>query len=309
MRNTFVDAIIAQFSMRDDLFILSGDAGLGVFDRFREEHPGRFLNLGVAEQNAASLAAGMAMAGWKVVLYNIIPFVLYRCYEQVRNDICYQRLPVVLAGIGSGVSYAPAGMTHYSVEDLALARSLPNLEVLSPCDPVEAKLAALHALEAPGPVYVRLAKRGEPRLHVEESFDLAAPRLMTPGDSPVALLFHGPIGEEVLGAARLLAGSGLAPRVISVPRVQPLPTSGLPPLLEGIRHVVVVEEHYSDSGLGSGLAAQAALEGWPWRIHILGIPPHFLHEIRTTRGMREVFGLDASGIARRVREAAGGNGR
>lgn len=107
MRNAFINTILDACAGRDDIFIISGDAGLGVFDTFKDRHPDRFLNLGAAEQNMIGFAAGLAITGYKVVLYNIIPFVLYRCYEQVRNDICYQDLPVILAGIGSGVTYAP----------------------------------------------------------------------------------------------------------------------------------------------------------------------------------------------------------
>jgi transketolase len=181
MRNSFVNTIIDSCNKRDDIFILSGDAGLGVFDQFKEDYPDRFLNMGLAEQNTIGFAAGLAMSGYRVVVYNIIPFVLYRCYEQVRNDICYQKLPVVLVGIGSGVTYAPMGMTHYSIEDIGLARTLPNMTVISPCDPIEARLAAAHALESTTPLYVRLAKRGEPDIHTNSDFDILKPQVIRQG--------------------------------------------------------------------------------------------------------------------------------
>src|SRR5271157_1317344 len=165
MRNTFIDTVVEASRERKDIFIISGDAGLGVFDDFKDTHSDRFLNLGIAEQDMASFSAGLSITGFKVFMYNIIPFLLYRCYEQVRNDICYQALPVVLVGIGSGVTYAPMGMTHYSVEDLGIAQTLPNLKVFSPSDPIEAKLAADYSLGSESPVYVRLAKRGEPNIH------------------------------------------------------------------------------------------------------------------------------------------------
>jgi transketolase len=295
MRNTFVEAVLQQFSSCQELFIVSGDAGLGVFDQFQKDHPDRFLNLGVAEQNMAGWAAGLALAGFRVVLYNIIPFVLYRCYEQVRNDICYQRLPVVLAGIGSGVTYAPGGMTHYSVEDLGIARSLPNLEVLSPCDPIEARLAARHALTAPHPVFVRLAKRGEPTLHTTSDFDITRPCVLQQGDD-LALVFHGSIGEEVVQAARILRTQYcVSPRVISVPRVQPVPLQPLAQALTGVREVMVIEEHYTDSGLGSVL--QAPLNALGWNVHLLGIAPQFIHHVMTAAGLREHFGISAARIA------------
>jgi transketolase len=219
MRNTFVNSIIENCSERDDIFIISGDAGYGVFDDFQEKYPDRFLNLGVAEQNMISFASGMALSGFKVVVYNIIPFVLYRCYEQVRNDVCYQNAPVVLVGIGSGVTYSPQGMTHYSVEDIGVCQTIPNIEVFSPIDPVEAKLCAEYSLTAKNPVYVRLAKRGEPVIHKIENFNINKPQVIYDGED-IALVFHGSISEEVMEAVEILHLQKIYPKVISCCKVQ-----------------------------------------------------------------------------------------
>lgn len=296
MRNAFINTVLDACAQREDIFIISGDAGLGVFDDFKERYPQRFLNLGVAEQNMTGFAAGLAMTGFKVVVYNIIPFILYRCYEQVRNDICYQELPVILVGIGSGVTYAPMGMSHYAVEDIGIASTLPNLQVLSPCDPVEARCAANHALAASQPVYVRLAKRGEPDLHPGKIEDIALPQVLRAGGQ-VALLCHGSITEEVLKAHAMLVAEGCCPLLVSVPMVQPLPVEQLRNLLGGMRAVVVVEEHYRQCGLGAAVAAQLSLA---CPIIKLGLPERFIHEIRDTAGMRSQFGLDAGSIVQAV---------
>lgn len=276
--------------------MLSGDAGLGVFDGFKEKFADRFLNLGVAEQNAASFSAGLALAGFKVYLYNIIPFLLYRCYEQVRNDICYQKLPVVLVGIGSGITYAPQGMTHYSVEDIGLAQTLPNLTVFSPADPIEAKLAADYTLKAKGPVYVRLAKRGEPNIHRHKDFDITRPQEIQRGKE-VAIIFHGSISVEALKAAEILKKEGILVRLISVPLVQPLNTRELFSMLKGMKYVLTVEEHYLNSGLGNILLKEYVKKVPGWKLFLLGIPYKFIHEIKDVRGMREHFGISANKIA------------
>ena len=223
MRNTFINEVIEASKIRDDIFIITGDAGLGVFDSFKKDNPDRFLNLGVAEQNMISFAAGLAMNDYKVYIYNITPFLLYRCYEQVRNDICYQRLPIVLVGIGSGVTYAPAGITHYSVEDIGLAQTLPNLQVFSPADPAEANAAASYSLTSEGPVFVRLAKKGEPIINHNHKINIEMPQKIADGKD-VALVFHGSISEEIIKAQKLLAAKGVSPLLISVPMVQPLKT-------------------------------------------------------------------------------------
>jgi transketolase len=301
MRNTFVDTIIAKAQTRADLFMISGDAGLGVFDDFQLAHPDKFINLGVAEQNTTSFAAGLALSGFKVYIYNIIPFVLYRCYEQVRNDICYQRLPVVMVGIGSGLTYAPQGMTHYSIEDIGLCRTLPNLRVFSPIDPVEARLVAEYSLSSMHPVYVRLPKKGEPVYHHTTQVDITMPCVLRDG-SDVALVFHGSISQEAVKAADMLASGDRHVRLMSVPLIQPFPRDAFMELTKDVKHVVVVEEHYKGSGLGSIIAVSCNHIKPKWQLHVLGIPDRFIHEVKDNAGMREHFGISASKIASYIKE-------
>jgi hypothetical protein len=158
-----------------------------------------------------------------VVLHNIIPFLLYRAFEQVRNDICGHELPVILCGIGAGVTYGPAGMTHYAVEDIGVARALPELAVFSPSDGVEARLAAERALELPGPSYARFAKKRDARLHQIDAFDLdAPPPLFAASEPELVIATHGSIAAEAVAAAQALAGQGVAVRAESFPVLAPL---------------------------------------------------------------------------------------
>jgi transketolase len=191
-------------------------------------------------------------------------------------------------------------MTHYSVEDLGLAGTMPNLEVFSPADPVEARLAARHTLDGGQPCYVRLAKRGEPDLHPGRDLDITRPLLLSDGRE-AALLFHGSIGEEVLRASRLLTDSGIAPRLLSLPRVQPVDWDTLDEALQGIRHVFVVEEHFTSCGLGASVQREWARSPRPWRVHSLGIADTYIHEIKHTGSMREHFGISAPQIAAAVK--------
>jgi len=302
MRNAFIDTILAACRTRDDIFILSGDAGLGVFDQFKAEYPDRFRNMGVAEQNTISFAAGLALTGYKVFVYNIIPFVLYRCYEQVRNDICYQELPVVLVGTGSGITYAPMGMSHYSVEDIGLVQTLPNLVAISPMDPVEAEAAAAYALHCDRPVYVRLAKRGEPCYSREASLDISVPQVVREGRD-AAIVFHGSISLEVMAAAEVLQAQGCRPLLVSVPMIQPLATGALLEMLTAVEQVVCVEEHFVNCGLGSMLARLKGEQSVRWGLTLLGITPQFIHEIGPTTGLRASFGIAAADIVRAVTAA------
>jgi transketolase len=295
MRNTFMNTIIDACKKRDDIFILSGDAGLGVFDEFKEEHPSRFINMGVAEQNTISFAAGLAISGYKVYIYNIIPFVLYRCYEQVRNDICYQELPIVLVGIGSGITYAPMGMTHYSVEDIGIGLTLPNLTIISPIDPLEAASAAEYSLSCQSPTYVRLAKRGEPVFHTDSNIDITKPHVIRPG-SNTAILFHGSISNEVLEAYEILGQRTTPPLLISVPTLQPIDKKAICDVLCNVSHVISVEEHFCSCGLGSILSRLKSEHNVSWKLTTLGIPNRFIHEVNSTASLRSLFNIASQDI-------------
>ncbi|MFC1593815.1 transketolase family protein [Candidatus Omnitrophota bacterium] len=296
MRNTFVNTILEVAKTREDLFIISGDAGLGVFDELKEGCAENFLNLGIAEQNMISFSAGLSLSGFKVYAYNIIPFLMYRCYEQVRNDICYQRLPVTLAGIGSGVTYSLQGMTHYAVEDLGIAQTLPNLTVFSPIDPVETELAAQYSLRCNSPVYVRLAKRGEPAIHSRRDLKITTPQLLHDGED-VVIVCHGSIGAEVMKAKDMLIKEKIFPKCISLPMVLPLDTERLFALFENIKYVVTVEEHYVGCGIGSMISNAHARLDPPWKLFTLGISDKFIHEVKDLDGMRDYFGISAERIA------------
>lgn len=299
MRNTVINKITHLARTDKNIFLVTGDAGFGVLDQFRKDFPERFLNLGVAEQNMIGCAAGLSLAGFKVVVYNIIPFLMYRCFEQVRNDICYQRLPVTLIGIGSGFTYAPQGITHYSVEDIMIARSLPNLVILSPADPLEAGLCAEFAMKSKKPVYVRVAKSGEAPIHKKPPKSIARPIVIREGKG-VAVLFYGSVACEVLKAVSDLRKS---PLVMSVPMIQPLDLRYLRKRLKNVRTLITVEEHFVQGGLGSILSDWILKEGLSFRLKKLGIHNEFIHAIKNVSGLRSQYGINSGAIKRAIREA------
>lgn len=300
MRNSVIDKIYSRAKRDPKVFLITGDAGFGVLDRFRDDFPDRFLNMGVAEQNMISFTSGMALQGHRVFVYNIVPFVLYRCYEQVRNDICYQELPVTLIGIGSGVTYSPQGVTHYSLEDIALARTMPNMTILSPADPQEAAKCAEYSFRSKSPVYIRIAKSGEPAIHKKGAVKDITKPITVSGGKGVAVLFHGSVSIEVL---KSVEGLSEKPLVLSVPMLHPLDFGALKRRLKSIHTVITVEEHYREGGLGSILAENMATHGAPFKLVRLGIENSFVHEIRNNAGMREHFGFNANAIRKEIKRA------
>ncbi len=296
MRNSLINTIIKYAEKDKKLFLISGDAGYGVLDEYKKRFSNRYLNIGVAEQNMISFAAGLGLTGYKVFVYNIIPFVLYRCYEQVRNDICYQRLSVTLIGIGSGVTYAPQGFTHYAVEDIAIARTLPNLVIFSPSDPRESEKCVEFALKSKVPVYIRVVKSGEPLIHKKDIKDITKPLVISQGKE-IAILFHGSIGIEVIKASENMEKH---PTVISVPMIQPLDFSYLLERLEGIHTLITVEEHFIEGGLGTVISEWLTKEKLSFKLKRVGMKNEFVHSIKNQSGMRDFYGISSEKIRRTI---------
>lgn len=140
MRNTIARKMTKYADDGAEFIILSADLGYSVFDNFKEEHPDQFFNAGIAENTMVGVAAGLAMTGKKVYVYSIASFISEKCFEQIREDICYPNLPVVIMGTGAGYAYGEAGVTHWANEDIGCLRTIPELTILSPSDPVELEM-------------------------------------------------------------------------------------------------------------------------------------------------------------------------
>lgn len=298
MRNAFADEITRLAAEDERVVLLSGDIGNKMFDRFKLNAPGRFMNCGVAEANMMSVAAGMALCGLRPVIYTITPFTTTRCLEQIRVDACYHKLPVLIVGTGAGLSYAELGPTHHSLEDMSLLRSLPEMSVLAPCDSMELRLGIRAALEHSGPVYMRIGKKGEPQIHAEPpEFRLGRAITVRKG-TDVCLISTGNMMAVVLEAAKLLGECGLSARVESFHTVKPLDTDRLGELFSAYRAVAVVEEHSRIGGLGSSVAEWLARqEATAGRLISFGTDDVFMHEVGSQEYARQKFGLTATNIA------------
>ncbi|MGH2379084.1 MAG: transketolase family protein, partial [Candidatus Limnocylindria bacterium] len=154
MRPTFARTLVELAERDDRVFLVVGDVGFGVLETFAQRFPDRYLNVGVAEANLAGVSAGLALAGSRPFMYSIGNFPTLRCLEQVRNDICYNRAPVVVVCVGGGLAYGSLGATHHATEDLAIMRALPGMTVVAPADPVETELATRAALAHEAPMYL-----------------------------------------------------------------------------------------------------------------------------------------------------------
>jgi len=264
MRTAFIRAVLEIAAQNERVWLLCGDLGYSVLEPFAARFPGRFVNVGVAEQNMTGVAAGLAMCGKIVFTYSIANFPVIRCLEQIRNDVCYHNLDVKIVAVGGGLAYGSQGYTHHGVEDLAVTRVLPNMTVLAPGDPVEAALATRAIADRRGPCYLRLGKAGEPVVH-RTAPDFAVGRAITlRTGTGVTLISSGATLELTVAAADALGLRGVSVRVLSMPTLQPLDHGAVAAAIRETGGIVTVEEHGA-GGLGSAVAEVIAEIGAPVR--------------------------------------------
>lgn len=305
MRNAFAEEITELATTDPRVVMLSADIGNRLFDKFKARQPERYYNCGIAEANMVSLAAGLASTGLRPICYTIAPFITARCFEQIRVDVCYHGMPVIIVGTGAGLSYASLGATHHSLEDIAILRTLPGMRILAPADAMELRSCLRAALNTDGPVYIRIGKKGEPVLHdTPPPFEFGAWREIHAG-TRVALLSTGNMVPVTINSAELLKTDGLTPSVYSCASVKPLDEVTLAHVFSSFDVVVTVEEHSKIGGFGAAIAEWLADQSNPPRARLLrrGADDHFLHDSGEQDNARKTFGLTAPAIAAAVRSS------
>ena len=301
MRNAFAKAVAELGDTHPELVMLAGDIGNRLFDHFKEKHPSRFYNCGVAEANMTGVASGLAASGLHPITYTITPFNTARCFEQIRLDICYPNLPVIVVGTGAGLSYAGLGATHHSMEDIAILRTLPNMHIVCPADPVEVRLAVKDALRLKRPTYIRIGKKGEPTIHKSDpDFEIGRGIVMRTGND-VAILGVGNMVTAALEAAEQLHRSGVSAQVISLHTIKPLDDALLSQLFVNQKLVVVLEEHGLIGGAGSavlewGNAKRVDLD----KLLCVGGPDRFLSACGDQEEARVLLGLTPEKVAEKI---------
>ena len=305
MRNTFA-RIITDLAIQDDrVVLLSGDIGNRLFDEFKSRFPDRFINCGVAEQNMMGVASGMAMKGWRPFVYTITPFLVYRPFEQIRTDLCYNNVPVVIAGVGSGLAYAELGSSHHSCEDIAVLRSLPNMTIVCPGDSRELEAAMPAMLNVTSPAYLRLGKKGEPQVHadVPQHFEVGRALVYSRG-ADICLMSTGNMLPAAVDAANQLEQSHLSVEVTSMHTVKPLDTDYLTHAFSRFQLIAILEEHSMIGGLSSAVA-EFAIDS---AVHIprilrLGTPDSFISLCFHQDQARKITGLSVDEIVSRIKAA------
>lgn len=298
MRTAFSKALVEAALADPRVVLLTGDHGYALFDEFRKVCPAQYLNAGVAEQNMVGVAAGLAKGGFRPVVYGLSAFVPIRVLEQIKLDVCYERLPVVFIGDGAGVVYSSLGTSHQSTEDIAALRAVPAMAILSPADDHEMTACMRLALTADGPVYLRMGKADLGRVHEsvpELSWgDLCA---VQPGSGRLGWIATGSMVHTAATVARRWPDSA----VWSAPSLKPLAEEQVAGIARQHEVLIVLEEHSIHGGLGSAVAEIAAARAPTWICRI-GIQDRFSQFCGSYAYLMEEHRLTAEAVAEQVRE-------
>jgi transketolase len=248
------------------------------------------------------VAAGMALSGMRPVVYTITPFTTTRCYEQIRVDLCYHDLPVIIVGTGSGLSYAKLGPTHHSLEDLAIMRALPNMRVLAPCDASELRGLLRAAFKEDSPVYIRIGKKGEPDIYEDIPQVEIGKAFVIKEGTDITILSTGTVMSEALTASEKLLEKGISTEAVSFHTVKPLDRDYLSSAARRFKVIATIEEHGCIGGLGSAIAEfYAGFENRP-RLLAFSTRDEFMHEIGSQAYARNKYGLTADNLVQKISE-------
>lgn len=288
--------------------LVTGDLGFMVLEGFRDTFPAQYLNAGVAEQNMIGVATGLALSGKRVFVYSIVPFVTCRCLEHIRNDVCYHNVPVCVVGVGGGYSYGNMGSTHHALEDIAVMRSLPNMTVICPGDPLETEAAVRAIVRHHGPCYLRLGKAGEPALHSSPFTLTIGKAIIMRSGTDVVLIATGAMLEAAMDAALLLEVRGISAGLLSMPTVKPLDADAVA-LAARTGLIATVEEHSRIGGLGSAVAETLSERGILCPHKIFAAPDAFATTVGSQSSLRACAGLTAKHIALEIEKTIVGSSR
>lgn len=270
---------------------------------FRDKFPNRFVQIGVAEQNLASVASGLSAMGKVPFISSYAMFSPGRNWEQIRTTICYNNRAVIIAGSHAGVSVGPDGGTHQAIEDIAIMRAIPRMVVISPCDAIEAKKATIEAGKLGLPVYLRLAREKTPVMTtLKTPFKIGRAETFFTSEKPqVGIIATGALLHEALKAAKKLLEDKIEVEVLNLHTIKPLDTEAIQNLAKRVGRIVTVEEHQVFGGMGSAVSEFLA-ENHPVPIEFVGVRDEF-GQSGTPDELIKHFGLDAEGIMKAVKRA------
>lgn len=299
-RNAFGEALEAIGAQDDNLVVVDGDVGNSTrTEGFGRAFPDRFFQVGIAESNMVSVAAGLALAGHKAVTASFAAFLTCNAYDQIRMSVGFPRADVKLVGSHAGISIGEDGPSQMGIEDIALMRSVPGMIVLCPADARAARELTRRMIDTTGPAYMRTGRPKVPRIYPEDvSLEIGRAETLREG-ADVTLIACGLMVAVCLEAAAGLAAEGVEARVLDMHTIKPIDRAAVAAAARETGGIVTAEEHLLDGGLG-GAVAQVAAEEAPCRMGFVGVRDTYA-ESGPPEALLEKYGLTAAAVADEAR--------
>lgn len=303
-RQTYGETLLELGAAYPNIVVCEADLGKSTMSiLFGQKYPNRYFEMGIAEQNMASFAAGLALTGKIAFINSFAVFASGRTYDQIRQGICIPALDVKIVGSSSGLSDFGDGSTHQAVEDIAIMRAIPNMTVLSPMDAVETRKMVEAAVTTPGPFYLRISRNDLPALFpADQDFVIGKPLLIRDGKD-VVIYATGVMVSVALRACEALEQKGISPRLVHVGTLKPLDEEALAAYAVGMRGVVTAEEHSVIGGLGS--AVTYALRSAPLPTEVIGIQDAFGQSAQNYDELLACYGLTEEAVSAAVLKILG----
>lgn len=301
MRTAYLNTLYELAEKDKNVFALLADNGIIVYDKYINDFPNQYLNLGIAEENMVGVAAGMANQGKIPFAYTIGVFLGIHALEFIRNDVCLQNQNVKLIGTGSGMVYSELGATHHATEDLGGLRTLENLIVVTPASPMEVRKATMAAYEHQGPVYIRLGTNKEPEIY-QEDYEFKFGKAVTLRDGKdITIISMGSILQDVIEVADMCEKDGVRVRIINMHTISPLDVDAVIKAIEDMGKIITVEDHNIIGGLGSAVAEVIAEHGKNVKFKRMGLHG-FSHGYGTYGQMKDINGCGKNELYQTVKE-------
>ena len=289
MRSSFINTLI-ELAQRDQrIYLITADLGYSVLEVFADRFPDRFLNVGIAEQNAIGIASGLALNGRIPYVYSIIPFVTGRCYEQIKNDMAYMNTNVRIVGVGAGYAYGALGATHHAIEDLAIIRALPNMSIMTPGCPNEVKKLVEYSIKHNGPLYIRLAKNGEP--HINNSGIAFGKFSKLCDGNDVAIISTSSMLSDAYSVVNRLKDEDILASLYSVHTLKPFDNNEMDKIINSNVPIITLEEHNIIGGLASAVSLRIAISGKGVKFLPIAVPDQFSHFVGSQTFIKNKMGL------------------
>ncbi|MBF0187591.1 MAG: 1-deoxy-D-xylulose-5-phosphate synthase [Magnetococcales bacterium] len=305
MRDVFIETFTEAARRNPNLIFISADFGAKALDVVREELPRQFLHPGIAEQSMVDIGAGLAMEGKQVFLYAMGPFISARCYEQIKSLLVTMNLPITLLGVGVGLGYDHATMTHFVLEDLACMRALPGMEILTPCDGESTREMARFAIEDPALRYIRLDRQPFPSVYGGRFAESLQNGVATvAAGEGLAIVTSGNFVHQAMQAREILRQEGIDLGVIDLFRIKPMNHKAVLESLAPYSRLITLEEQCLDGGFGSALLECLSDQGRSVAVKRLGVPGLYRAQNGNRAHLHQLYGISLDDTLCAAREAA-----